>query len=499
MTHSVLYDINTFQEPSHLNLSTSFSLGRPSLKHTSVHRKHQSADLRSDKKRKTAKFRTSSLDRGRDTNYAQWKAESFQPGPAIYSETDPEHINLLWQWVSVRPSARGQMPERGLQVGSKAGDPRARKPSSTSSQTSTIRSSAAKTTNTTVTEKKPKPASPRDKNFQDRILAPRGITLRHELSTKAYKHFKVENPAGCRFEYYTKERGAMDSSLWLEDDEVFIGNITAEYKCMVQSNFCEAEFASYATAHILKAEPRNLDLKLKRCWRTERTVQLVAKPISSDESVWLPPPALCSGSVDNDYTNYEFDIRPDCTYWLSLQAFSHDYMVHVEEIVLVMKQRILSPYLTIEFKKDDASEQSAINQVAAAASLALYNRFLLRKRAMETLGMSWNKRYVEVIKHYGITFMGSRFDIWCTKPVLTEDYEWAGCELVRVQHGYCTDLSSVRELIDWLNEIHCWGLTVHGPRCEKDIKRCIGVQESGIRVSDIARDSKDENNHSDSF
>ena len=56
--------------------------------------------------------------------------------------------------------------------------------------------------------------------------------------------------------------------------------------------------------------------------------------------------------------------------------------------------------------------------------------------------------------------------------------------------------SSVRELINWLNEIHCWGLTVHGPRCEKDIKFRMNAQESGLRISDIGADSEDESDGS---
>ena len=487
---------HTFQASHHLDVPAFFNSDRPKPRCRSLHHKpHSSVDLPLKKSRNTARSRTSSLNRGEDIHYANWAAELFQPSPAIISETDPQKIEWLWHSVSMGPTTGSQKRGKSLVEGSKADSRDGSKtmgPPSTSGQTSTTRSSVASTNSTTVTEKKLKRASPYDKNFEDRILAPRGITFRTEPSIKAYKHFEVEEPVGSRFQYYTKERGATDSSLWLEDDDAFVEEITAEYNCMVQSNFCEAEFAGYATGEILKRERRNLDLTSKRCWRTERTLQLVAKPVLKKVSVWLPPPVISNDFIDKDHTNYEFDLRPDCMYWLSLQAFSHEYMVHVQEIVLVVKKRIVSPYLTVEFKKDDVGEQSAVNQVAAAASLTLYNRFLLRKRAMATLVRSWNMQQVEVIKHYGLTFMGSEFDVWCVKPVLTEDYEWAGCEMIRVYHGDCTYQFSVRELINWLNEIHCWGLTVHGPKCEKDIKSCIGVRASGIRVSNIAPDSEDE-------
>ena len=57
----------------------------------------------------------------------------------------------------------------------------------------------------------------------------------------------------------------------------------------------------------------------------------------------------------------------------------------------------------------------------------------------------------------------------------------------RVYLGACLTASSVRNLIDWINEIHCWGLTVHGPECQNDIKLSLKARESssGIRVSDV--------------
>ena len=58
----------------------------------------------------------------------------------------------------------------------------------------------------------------------------------------------------------------------------------------------------------------------------------------------------------------------------------------------------------------------------------------------------------------------------------------------RVYLGNCLSASSVRNLIDWINETHCWGLTVHGPECQNDIRLSMRARESssGIIVSDIA-------------
>lgn len=421
------------------------------------------------KRRKVVAYRTSSLDRGRDTYYKEWTAtdaRSFKPEPNFLTETDSERITTLWEKVSMAGIER------------------------------TLRLQTVSQSGSTTSSKKPKRPSPYDKGFYFRILVPRSIAIESGISVKAYIHFGVKEPTGNRFQYYTKERGAKGSTLWLEDDEDLINRIVAEYVCMVQSGFCEAEFAFYAVGTILKAEPRNVNPALMRCWRAERTVQLVAKPILKQSSSWVPPPVISNDNPDHS-TEYEFDLRPDCAFWLSLQAFNQDYVTQLQPMVFVVKKRMTCPYLTIEFKKDDALEQAALNKLAGAAALVLYNRFILRKKTIGVLGSSWTEPLVKTLRHYGITWTGSEFDIWCVVPVLTPEFEWAGCKMTEVYHGDCMNTSSVRELINWLNEIHCWGLTVHGPRCEKDIMIRVNAQESGLRSTDIGADSEDESNGPD--
>ncbi|MCJ1359377.1 MAG: hypothetical protein MMC33_009379, partial [Icmadophila ericetorum] len=55
----------------------------------------------------------------------------------------------------------------------------------------------------------------------------------------------------------------------------------------------------------------------------------------------------------------------------------------------------------------------------------------------------------------------------------------------------CTQVSGVVNFVDWVNEIHRWGLTIHGPACELDIKISISKASKGIRNSlgtDLDRD-----------
>ena len=158
----------------------------------------------------------------------------------------------------------------------------------------------------------------------------------------------------------------------------------------------------------------------------------------------------------------------------------------------MVNQRITCPYFTIEFKKDDSDSLSAENQVASAAALALYNRFRLRRQRFRISQKPWGKRHAQVLKHYGATFMGCTFNIWCIEPKLTEESEWEGCCMTRMYFGNCMSRPNVLNLIDWINEIHCWGLTVHGPSCERDIKSCMGDRSSGFRISNIGPASEDD-------
>lgn len=292
--------------------------------------------------------------------------------------------------------------------------------------------------------------------------------------------------------YCAKIRGAVDSCVWLEDSEDVIESITREYSCIEREGLCEAEFASYAKETIFRTDPRALSLaKSKRCWRTKRMVELVAKP---NQTFWEMPPLVDSSTAGSDNPNifYDFDVRPDCAYWLSLEAINPEYLSQISEWSFVQKRRITWPYLTIEFKKDDSAGDSTESQVAAAGSVALYNRFCLRQQRLKMAGNFWTQKLTKELKHYGLTMEGIYFTIWCIKPVLTPNFEWGGCRMTRLSWGDCTMHYDAKNLLNWINEIHSWGLTIHGLRCPKDVKICMGERPSGSRVSFIPRDSEDD-------
>ena len=66
----------------------------------------------------------------------------------------------------------------------------------------------------------------------------------------------------------------------------------------------------------------------------------------------------------------------------------------------------------------------------------------------------------------------------------------------RVYQSDCSFNQGVKSFVDWVNEIHRWGLTVHGPSCEIDVKYCIMKHSHGIKTSsgdeDLMIDQEDD-------
>ena len=349
----------------------------------------------------------------------------------------------------------------------------------------------ARSVSSTKSNSRTKAPSPYNSGFDRRVLMPRNIIMA-EMETsmvQANLHFKTEKPDGFRRDYYIQKRKAVNTSIWLEADEKFVTDVVREYRCIQAEDMSEAEFATWGKTHLFKNEPRALTMTEQRCWKPERMLELVAKPSEKKiDNNWHPPPLVGDFPLGTDtaWHEYAFDLRADCCYWLSLQAFNPAYMTQVGNHTYVVKKRITLPYMTIEFKKDDSDDFVAENQVAAASSVAMYNRFRLKEKALRVSGMQWTSQKLHSIQHYCITMKGSTFAIWLGTPIVTENFRWDGCRLNRIFKGDLINAEGVRDLVDWVNEIHCWALTVYGPRAEHDIKVCIDPKESGFRVSDIA-------------
>jgi hypothetical protein len=436
------------------------------------------------------------------------KSISPSPGPDQIPATQPDQIQLLW--AEVRALKKEEMPPKQLtpdrggllhgrgrgRGGSLEHRPRGEtlsSPSSIASEDRPSQSTASRTQrtkSTAVTQRAPAAPTPRDPSFRHLVLQPRGINIdaRARSVPGPYKYFGVHE--GQEEVDYRSIPGLEGVSIWLNTGDGFVDRVKTEYSCMTQLNLCEAEFASFAKEHLMKREPRLMgEFPEDRRWRTERMLELVAKP--EEGSLWESPPLVIYDELeDSGSKSYSFDLRPDVSYWLSLQAFNPSYVAQAKEYARVINKSITCPYFTVEFKRDDNERTAAENQVAAAGALALYNRYQLKRtRVRRRSSPRWSSRDLTFLKHYTLTFTGANYTFWCLEPAidLANDGQWGGCTMTRIFQSEADLKEGVRSLIAWLNEIHCWGLREYGPACEADIKKCLG--DAGFRVSFVAEET----------
>ena len=191
-------------------------------------------------------------------------------------------------------------------------------------------------------------------------------------------------------------------------DESTMTRISDNYGCMNAEHDLEIVYADYAKKHFLLSDdlcPTH-KLKIRRHWVTNRIVELL---LNTDDKFWKAPPLLDPLS---DAKLYTFNLKPDGAYWISLQGYNPKHKRRVADYVYVSKARRTSPYLFIEFKRDDKDLSCAENAVAAVSAVALYNRFLLRKRRQQIISHSKARvEGVQDLKIYGLTFTAAIYTV----------------------------------------------------------------------------------------
>ena len=376
-------------------------------------------------------------------------------------DTDPDKVEELWAMVSSTRS------------GSKL--------TATGSQTT------SKTTESTPASSK-KQLSPYDAPFREEVLKPRGIIIDAGHYCTAPFHFKSGTPGGSRFDYYANVRGAPDNAVWVEPETTTLRKMKRTYECMLKRRYNEPEFAAYAFEKLLKSQELDNELlenNFQRKHKAERVIQQAAKPGLE----WAAPP-ITDQALKTPNSTYNFDLRPDGAYWLSLQAFNSEYVGFIRTYTFVLHNTIICPYFTIELKPDVDANEIAENQIAAAGALALYNRFQMFVQATGGLTLELRDRKFGSVKHYGLKLRAHRYEIYCITPK-HHDYVWQGCTMLGVGVGECLTEVGLKNLIDWINEIHCWGLTDHGPAVVADVKNLMKAANMGHDISIIDEEDKE--------
>lgn len=319
----------------------------------------------------------------------------------------------------------------------------------------------------------------RSPGFEELALKPRKILIiRGEVegNTNPHSHFGTTKPSSGNPIDYKAIEGLDAAEIWLSFTDESVRRIINTYKFLTSKNVCEPEYASFATETFLRPQPRDLETPSDRKWRAERMIQLVAPP--QPLSKWIPPISFAENGFDFNF----FDIRPDCAYWLSLAGFNENYRSELEESVYVYEEWITCPYFTIEFKKHGQSIEQAQCQAAAAASMALYNRYQLKSKALQVLESEWTDDDRAQMRHYVLTFAGSQYGIWVLRAQFENDM-WNGCTMKPVHISRCTAPSGVQKLEKWINEIHRWGLSEHATGCRDDVKTILKSKDVEVSMA----------------
>jgi len=319
-----------------------------------------------------------------------------------------------------------------------------------------------------------------NRHLKDLVLLPRRLAaeVKREAPQRPYSHFGTPaRQLGEVFDYAAL-KGLDAAEVWLSLSDHQVERIIEEYEVMNDKHVCEQEYASFATETFLRRQSRSTKTQADRKWRAERMLQLVTPPAEDSGSLWIAPP------IFQQCPEFKFDLRPDCSYWLSLAGFNSSYRSELRSTLYIHKNWITCPYFTVEFKKDGQSADQATWQACAAASVSLYNRYLLKCNALGVRAEEWTGLDRAQMKHYILTFVGAEYDIWVLNALFSENSNaWNGCSMTNIYRSMCTSTAGVRRLESWINEIHLWGLTAHAAGCEADVKKIL--EDNDIKVSAI--------------
>ncbi|KAI0109570.1 hypothetical protein GGR51DRAFT_511966 [Nemania sp. FL0031] len=394
-----------------------------------------------------------------------WKAVMSKQGKQDEKEL-PQYLKPAQS--SIR-KIRGNEAPIGVSRGVAAPQPTAKSVRTTGSASTTTRTTkSAGTTSTRITGTqltaagtdagiKPKTAKVTDKEFATEVLRPYGITIEFNGQSREYDHFGfmgLPDKSEDRVQAYKKKLPHV--TVWVEN--VKEEDVQSQYNFMKHQRCNNAQYSRYALRIFFLEEQQHLTLGGER-WVPYSTAELVWGP----KGEWVTPPIL-----DGMHPRpYDWDYRTDVTYWTPSEAFEPNYREIISTMTSEVHQRGFCPYLTIEFKRDGLKYEVAQCQVAVAAAMSLFNRYRLKCLTLEATGQQWSNEDKSQMRHYGITFMGSQWKVWCIRPKRTQG--WDGCKMEAIYYNDCHTSVGVSRLIRFINDIHYWGLAVHGQSCMDDI------------------------------
>ncbi|KAI1131747.1 hypothetical protein F5Y10DRAFT_233000 [Nemania abortiva] len=378
-----------------------------------------------------------------------WKAVMSKQGKQDEKEL-PQYLKPAQSSIS---KVRGNEAPTGVSRGVAAPQPTAKSAGTTATGITGTQPTAAGTD----AGIEPETAKVTDKEFATEVLWHYGITIELDGQSFEDNHFGflgLPDKSEDRVQAYKKKLPHV--TIWVEN--VKEEDVQGQYDFMKAQGCNEAQHSRYALRALFLEEQQHPRLGGGR-WVSYSTVGLVWRP----KGEWATPPVL-----DGMHPRrYDWDYRTDVTYWTPSEAFEPEFRNIISTLTSEVHERGICPYLTIEFKKDDLKYEVAQCQVAVAAAMSLFNRYRLKCLTLEATGQQWSNEDKSQMRHYGITFTGSEWKMWCIRPKRTQN--WDGCKMEVIYHDDCYRSLGVSRLIRSINDIHYWGLAVHGQSCMDDL------------------------------
>ncbi|KIX09701.1 uncharacterized protein Z518_00782 [Rhinocladiella mackenziei CBS 650.93] len=337
----------------------------------------------------------------------------------------------------------------------------------------------------------PKTATVRDADFKYTQLIPRGVEICEYENPNldgAYGHFgskRPSNPAESREFYRSVVQKALagradrdiDDSIFLPMDTNFVKSVLTAYGRMGKAGVSEAWFKGYACQKLFVGPYAVLEDDTERQLCAVLCPEVSLKPSSStSRCIWHAPPIISNQPPSKPFS---FDTRADCQFWLSDKIINPEYRTHAKHFVHLKDLGTFCPYFSIEFKATTGDRQVADNQIAVDGLVSLFNRYRLKVLAFPH---STQKQF-KLVRHYGLTMEKDHWTVWLFQPKTAKKATWAGCT-VRILHtGSCETEEEVVTLLEWINEIHRWGLCEYALGCEEDVKEILSKNSGNLRIS----------------
>ena len=282
--------------------------------------------------------------------------------------------------------------------------------------------------------------SPRDKEFEDDILA----ILKAQIFYKASVNFTPPDIFG-------QQPSTPDSRVILSKSDDQLKRIMGSFSAYLARGYDEHTLFTICADSIVPRED---------FIHTDLDDEEQTFTISVRRDKWKPkkngPPML----RQIGQSIYDWDIEPDTTYAVSIQTFKSKHrkaLICKENQQLIAESGAVCPYLTIEYKCTDKTGKSkyARHQVAAASILWMHQRKEIRQK----LGLTLTD-----LRHYSITIVDHMYTFW--EAYFREDKH----RLRNLSHGDLTTVSGLENYIKWANAIHTWGLGENASSFKKDIE-----------------------------